>query len=203
MIRNYIFDFGNVLARFSPEEMTAAYIHDPADAALAHGVIFDRLYWDRLDDGTITDDEVLTGIRSRLPACLHKNACCVYRDWIELLPPIPGMQALVRDIKTAGGKLYILSNISIGFAEGYTRNPWVEELFSLFDGLVFSAPIGITKPHREIFAHLLDRFGCRADECIFIDDSPKNIAGCEAAGIRGYLFDGDADKLRAFLGFDR
>ena len=203
MIQNIIFDFGNVLARFSPEEMTAAYIQDPEDIRIACEVIFDRLYWDRLDDGTITDEEVIAGICSRLPARLHGDACRVYREWIELLPPIPGMQELVRDIRAAGRKLYLLSNISIGFAENYSSNPWVGELFSLFDGLVFSAPLGITKPHREIFGHLLQHHGLRAEDCIFIDDSPRNIAGCEAAGIRGYLFREDADALRSFLQIPR
>ena len=36
-------------------------------------------------------------------------------------------------------------------------------------------------------------------ETLFIDDSVINIAGAERYGIKGYLFDGDARKLRKYL----
>lgn len=200
MIRNYIFDFGNVLARFSPEEMTAAYFSDPETIRTVSAAVFDRLYWNKMDKGTITDEEVKQGFCSRLPEQLQESACQLYDHWFELLPPIDGMQDLVADIKNHGGKLFVISDISIGFAEGYHRNPWVRELFAQFDGLVFSGPIGITKPNPEIFHHLLDRYSLIPQECIFIDDRPDNVIGAETVGIRGYRFDGDAQKLRNALG---
>lgn len=199
LIKNYIFDFGNVLARFDPEELTAIHIKDEACRKIVSEVVFDRLYWDKLDNGTITDSEVKAMFCKRLPASLHKSACLVYDSWIQLKTPVDGMEKLAADIKAQGGKLYLLSNISIGFAEGYHTNVWVNELFSLFDGLVFSAPIGIVKPDRKIFEYLLNRYGLKAEECVFIDDSPKNISGAEKVGIKGYLFDGDAEKLRKEL----
>ncbi len=199
MIKNYIFDFGNVLARFNPDELTAIHIKDENKRKVVSEIVFDRLYWDKLDAGTITDDEVKSGICSRLPKELHEGACLVYDGWIGLKTPIDGMQKLVADIKTQSGKLYLLSNISIGFAENYHKNAWVSELLSLFDGLVFSGPIGIVKPDIKIFRYLLDTYNLNADECIFIDDSPKNISGAEKVGIKGYLFDGDAKRLRQEL----
>ena len=75
-----------------------------------------------------------------------------------------------------------------------------KELFSHFDGLVFSGPLGIVKPSAEIFNYVLDRFGLHASESIFIDDSAINIAGAKAVGIHTYHFDGDAQKLRSALG---
>jgi putative hydrolase of the HAD superfamily len=199
MIKNYIFDFGNVLARFNPDELTEIYVKDEAYRKTVSEIVFDRLYWDRLDDGSITDDEVKQAFCKRLPKELHESACLVYDGWVGLKTPINGMQKLVADIKAQGGKLYLLSNISIGFAENYHKNSWVNELFSLFDGLVFSGPIGIVKPDRKIFEHLLKLYNLKAEECIFIDDSLKNVVGAENVGIKGYLFDGDADKLRKEL----
>ena len=200
MIRNVIFDFGNVLGRYMPEEMTAAIVSDPEAAAIICPVVFDRLYWDKLDYNGITDDEVKADFCSRLPQEYHADACRIYDRWHTLMPPVPGMQKLVADIKAAGKRLYLLSNISVGFAEQYHEVEWIRELFSLFDGLVFSGPIGIAKPHREIFDYFLEHHGLRAEESVFIDDTPKNITACEAVGIRGILFDGDADKVRAALG---
>ncbi|MBR5538279.1 MAG: HAD family phosphatase [Clostridia bacterium] len=199
MIKNYIFDFGNVLARFDTDALTAVAVKDEKDREIVRNVIFDRLYWDRLDAGTITDEEVKEGFRSRLPERLYGAACEAYDRWTMIDIPVPGMPELVKDIKKNGGKLFLLSNISIGFAENYHKNPFASELFSRFDGLVFSGPLGITKPNKEIFEYLLKTYLLNAEDCIFVDDREDNIAGAEAAGIKGYLFDGDAEKLRKIL----
>ena len=196
MIRNYIFDFGNVLARFDPDELTAVHVHDADTRKTVSDVVFDRLYWDRLDDGSITDDEVKQGICSRLPQELHECACRVYDDWVISMPAIEGMREVVADVKARGGKLYLLSNISIGFAETYAANPAVKDVLGLFDGLVFSGPIGLAKPSRAIYEHLLNRFRLTAEECLFIDDNATNIAAAKAVGIHGYLFDCDVTTLR-------
>ncbi len=199
MIRNIIFDFGNVLARFEPRDMVARFEPNPRNADLLTEVVFDRLYWNDADAGTITDDETKDAFCARLPQELHAVACNIYDAWPTLLPPIDGMTELVKDLKARGYNLYLLSNISTKFAAEYSNIPWLSELFSLFDGLVFSAPIGLVKPHREIYEHLLSTHALKADECVFIDDSRHNIDGCEAVGIRGILFDGDAAHLRASL----
>lgn len=199
MIKNYIFDFGNVLARFDPDKLTAVHIPDADTRKMVREVVFDRLYWDRLDNGTITDDEVKACVRSRLPNALHEIACRVYDNWIKSMPPIEGMQELVADIKGNGGKLYLLSNISVGFAERYETNPYAKDLFPLFDGLIFSGPIGLAKPDRAIYEHLLERFGLTAADCLFIDDNAGNIAAAKEVGIHGYLFDGDVKALRETL----
>lgn len=201
MIKNYIFDFGKVLVEFDPNYMTAAYVKDPVQAAQIAQVVFDRLYWDPLDYGGISDEELKNACHARLPKQLHALADEVYDRWLENLPFIDGMPQLVQDIKAAGGKVFLLSNISIGFAEHWHHVPQLHQLLSLFDGLVFSGPLGIVKPSREIFQYVMRTFGLKEEECIFIDDSEKNILGAEKAGIRGYLFDGDPAKLRTALGF--
>ena len=195
-MENYIFDFGMVLVRFDTEYMTKQYIKDASVCALVKEVVFDRLYWDRLDDGTITDSEVRDGIKSRLPKMLWDGALKVYDNWYFNLPFIDGMVDLVKQIKASGKKLYVLSNISKGFAENYKKVPVLEELFSLFDGLVFSAPLGIVKPNAEIFEYLLNKYKLDRTVTVFIDDSEKNINGARAVGIKGILFDGDVQKLK-------
>ena len=47
--------------------------------------------------------------------------------------------------------------------------------------------------------YLLKKHNLKAEECIFIDDSQKNIDGAKSAGIEGYLFDGNVKKLRIYL----
>ena len=199
LTKNYIFDLGNVLVRFDPMYMTAACVPDPKLCSVIAPVVFDRLYWDPLDYGGIRDDELKNACHARLPAELHGIADQVYDRWMENLPLNPGMRALVEDIKAKGGKLYLLSNVSIGFAEQYHHVSHLRELFSLFDGLVFSGPLGIIKPDPAIFHHILNKFSLQPEHCVFIDDNAANVAGAEAVGIRAYHFDGDPQKLREYL----
>ena len=76
---------------------------------------------------------------------------------------------------------------------------WIKELLDKFDGVVLSGKIGLTKPNKEIFEYLLNTYKLNANECLFIDDSPLNINGAKNAGIEGYVFDGDVQKLREFI----
>lgn len=161
--------------------------------------MFDRLYWDRLDAGTIEDDEVKAGFLSRLPKELHGAALDAYNNWIINLHPTPGMCELVRELKAKGGRIFLLSNTSVDLYNNYHRSPWMKELFEIFDGLIVSGVIKKTKPNKEIYEYALDTYKLDASETIFIDDNEKNIEGCRAVGIEGYLFDGDAQKLKKYL----
>lgn len=198
-MKHIIFDFGNVLARFYPEELTAAAVPDKAVADAICDIVFDRLYWDKLDDGSMREPDVKEAVRSRVAPVHYSAACAVIDGWAENLTPVDGMPQLVADIKARGAQLYLLSNISPCFAEDYKKNPWVAELFSLFDGLVFSGAIGLTKPHEEIYTYLLDRYGLTAEDCIFVDDNVNNIEAANKLGIEGILFDGNVDRLRNTL----
>lgn len=200
MIKNIIFDFGNVLTRFYADELSAYQVADEAERKTVAEVVFDRLYWDRLDKGAITDDEVKDGIRTRLPDELTEKACAVYDNWVKNLVPVENMEQVVRDLSKAGVKLYLLSNISNKFASEYADVPWIKDLFSYFEGIVLSAPIGLIKPDVEIFEYILNKYDLKIEDCLFVDDTLINIEGAQKAGIQTYHFDGDAEKFRKYLG---
>ncbi len=202
MKKNIIFDFGNVLGQCYSDELTKPYVDTDEERIAIRDVVFDRLYWDKLDRGDITDEEVIAGVCSRLPAKWHDKAINVYQNWVNTMTPVPLMTSLVKELKTKGHKLYLLSNISIGFAETYHTVPWIRNLFDLFDGLVLSGTIHMAKPDVEIFQYVLDKFSLKAEDCVFIDDNRHNIEGSEQAGISAYFFDQDVAKLRAFLELD-
>jgi putative hydrolase of the HAD superfamily len=199
MFKNIISDFGKVLVYVENDIMTSPWVSDEADRKLVGDVVFDRLYWNGLDDGTLDYAGVKAAYRSRLPERLWDVADKVLDNWLYNLPPIEGMKELYDELREKGAKLYLLSNICIEFTENYRSIPETGDFLASFDGLVFSGPLHITKPSKEIFEHLLAKYDLKAEDCIFIDDSPINVAGAEAAGIRAYLFDGDVIKLREFL----
>ena len=199
MIKNIIFDFGRVVVDFDESKMTRAYIKDEALVPTVRDVVFDRLYWDPLDIGGITDGEVKARIAERVPEELIPASHAVYDHWIDNVDLVPHIEEAIAAAREKAEGLYLLSNISIKFAEEYKENPTLRRVLSPFDGLVFSGPLHMIKPDAKIFHYLLDTYGLRADECLFIDDSVKNTAGAEAVGIHTYLFDGDARKLAEYI----
>ncbi len=196
MIKNIVFDLGNVLIRFDEENMVGKYVSDKEDATLLRTVILDRLYWDKLDAGTLSDEEAVEAFKTRLPERLWAVSKEIYYNWIYNIPPIEGMEELVQDLKRENrARLFLLSNISTYFAE----NEGVLPVLSLLEKRIYSAVCGMVKPNREIFEYLCRECNILPEETLFIDDNTANIAGAQAVGITGYLFDGDAKKLRAYI----
>lgn len=196
MIKNIIFDFGQVLVRFDPKYMTEKYVRYPQDSALLQEVIFDRLYWDKLDLGTISDGELTESVCARLPERLHRSARDIYGNWFRDLPEINGIRKLIEELKYGYGvKLFLLSNISKSFSAHRSEIP----ILKYFDKCIMSADYGVVKPSREIFEILCKECQIKKEESVFIDDSPKNIAGAEAFGIKSFLFNGNTVALSEYL----
>ena len=195
MIKNVFFDFGQVLINFIPYDMTKAYVSDEQDIKLVEEVVFDRLYWDRLDEDLITDEQVIEDVYRRLPQRLHQLAHKVYFNWIYNIPEIAGMEDIVVRLKENGVNICILSNISRTFINNYKEC----QILRHFDRHVFSAEIGLVKPHKEIFEYALKTNGFVAEETLFIDDREDNIQGAKKVGINGYVFDGNVKKLEEYL----
>ncbi len=196
MIKNLIFDFGQVMIKYQPTLMAAKYFDSEEDERKVCEVLFDRLYWDRLDDGSITDGEIIEAAKARLPERFHAVLPTVYYNWIYNLPEVEGMNALVADARNKwGAKIYLLSNISEYFADN------ASEIRALrhFDKCFFSAKMGLTKPDPEIFLTVCRDVGIKPEETLFIDDSEKNIKGAKRAGLRAYLFDGNVRALSMYL----
>ena len=195
-IKNVIFDFGQVIAYFNPEYMTAPYVDNEADKRLVSEVLFDRLYWDRLDLGTIEDSEVLELCHKRLPERLHGACDEAYYNWVYNLPIIEGMDELVKYIKERYGvRVFLISNISKYFVAHRDEIPILKE----FEYCVFSSLLGVCKPSHIIFDHLCKTCNLLPSESIFIDDNENNIKGARSFGLEGYLFDGSSAKLKDHL----
>jgi len=70
------------------------------------------------------------------------------------------------------------------WAKAITKFEWLQ----WFEGILVSGDEGMRKPFAEIYELMLSRYTIKANEAVFIDDSLKNIVGCEAVGIKGVHF---------------
>ena len=196
MIRNILFDMGNVLIRFDRDYFIDRLGVSGEDKALLMRHVFRSVEWVCMDRGSLVEAEAVERVCKRLPAHLHDAAAKLIAMWDRPILPIPGMYELVEELKENGYGIYLLSNASLRQHEYWPRI----EASRFFDGKLISADEGVMKPQPEIYNLCLERFGLKAEESFFIDDVPANIEGARYCGIHGAVFyDEDVAQLRRDL----
>lgn len=100
MIKNIIFDMGNVLVRFDPYHILEEHdIKDPEDIDLLLKNIFYSEGWSKMDLGIYVEDDLYNEAITKLPVRLHHAAREILDTWYESLTPIKGIKELVTDLK--------------------------------------------------------------------------------------------------------
>ena len=108
---------------------------------------------------------------------------------------IPGMEEYIKELKGKSYRIFGLSNWS---EETFSLVRHVYPVLKLMEDMVISGVEHVMKPDPRIFELALQRFGIKAEETVFIDDNPNNVAAANALGITGILFEGK-DKLERTL----
>ena len=193
MIRNLVFDMGGVLLRFdNPVFIRNAGVTDPEDIELLIREVYGCADWPLLDWGIIDENILEQRVRKKVPERLHHVLRKLIAEWSSPILPVPGMADLIREYKEKGYRVYLLSNVSLGFHGYWNDIPGSE----YFDGFVISAEEKCIKPDPAIYKILLERFGLKAEECLFTDDISVNVAAAKYLGMEGIVFRGDVDRFR-------
>jgi putative hydrolase of the HAD superfamily len=87
----------------------------------------------------------------------------------------------VRQIRDAGFKTALLTNISREGEAIFTKLFPVDELF---DVVVDSSKVGMRKPDPAIYRLTCERLGIAPERCLFIDDLLCNVEAAEALGMQ-------------------
>lgn len=194
-VRHVVFDMGGVLFKWDPMAMARRVCDCDDDVRLLAKEIFGSQEWALQDAGAVDEDTVVWTSKARVPRRLHAHVDELVRHWHDHRVPVDGMDELVRDLKSAGYGVYLLSNAGESFSRYQAQLP----ARSCFDGMVVSCYEHVVKPDARIYRTLLDRYGLLARECLFVDDTFRNVLGARRVGMRGLLFRGSADELRTFL----
>jgi epoxide hydrolase-like predicted phosphatase len=194
MIKNIIFDIGNVLISYKPLDYLHRIFEDEEIIQALLTEIFGSKQWVELDKGTITEAEAINEWCLAHP----ENTDSIRKamaTWNDMLIPVEGTLEVLLSLKDKGYKIYALSNYHKGAFE-YIYNS--NNVFSNFDGLVISCRINLIKPYPEIYQHLLKKHQLKSEECLFIDDMPENIKTAENLGLSTHLFK-DSQNLYEYL----
>lgn len=193
MIKNIVFDMGQVLIHWTPDVYLAFYDLTQEETELLRQELFQSVEWVALDHGTISEEAAVDAVCSRVPRKLHGIVEeLVTGWWRKPMQPMEGMAELIAKLKARGYGIYLLSNAGLPLRQYFRWIPGSE----YFDGLMVSAEEKLLKPQHEIFKALFQRFDLKPEECFFIDDNPMNVEGAACCDMSGTIFRGDVNRLR-------
>ncbi|KLU63363.1 alpha-D-glucose-1-phosphate phosphatase YihX [Peptococcaceae bacterium CEB3] len=177
MIRNVVFDLGNVLLSFQPLDYLYGKLPDRQKAEQIYEEVFKSREWPMLDRGVITEEEALNQIckRSAVGDLLRD----VMDNWYQMLTQIDATVDILRELKRREYQIYYLSNFhQLAFDDVSRRY----DFFRIFDGGILSFKEKLLKPEKEIFDRLIGMYGIKAQESLFIDDTEENVLGATLSG---------------------
>jgi HAD superfamily hydrolase (TIGR01509 family) len=184
-IRAVLFDYGNVLVRWDPRHLYRKIFADEAEMErfLAEVVTMD---WHVQNDAGALMADTLPPLIAR-----HPHYEVQIRAWDErytetIAGEIEGAVALVDRLAANGVRLGLVTNMPADQREACLRHC---SRLRLFETIVVSGVEKISKPDARIFHMALERMGgLYPEETLFIDDTPRHVAGAIAAGLKGHHF---------------
>ncbi len=166
MIKNIIFDLGNVLLKFKPNEFLLRFTDDKEYIDQFISKVTRSKTWLELDRGTNSVENARTIFLSEYPD--EKEIIELFFDqWMDMLTPIEENVKILEEVKELGYRTYILSNYIIE-AFSYVSSKY--NFLSLFDGQIISGVEKVIKPEKAIYELLLSRYNLAPEESLFIDD---------------------------------
>lgn len=197
MIKNILFDMGNVLIRFEPKQYVKNAGLSESDQQLLLRELYGSIDWVRLDRGTLTEAEVIDRCVSRVGEHLRGAVEKLVGHWDRPELPVEGMKALTDELYEKGYGLYLLTNAGPRQREYWPRFQASEHFPE--ERVYRSADVHLLKPDPAFFEGALEKFGLDRAECVFIDDSAANAEGAQRVGLDAIVFFGDAARLRREL----
>lgn len=191
-MQNIIFDIGGVILNWNTREIIHSFaqtiFEEPTAqqeyAAMLKRDVFGHPDWLETDAGTLTAADAI----ARFAARRQRPVSEMQRLWdhcSDMLKLCEDTLELVQTLDQRGIPLYCLSNMPVERFEDLQRR---FDFWSIFQGIVISGAIKMMKPDADIFEYLLQTYDLAAAECIFLDDTEKNVVGAKAVGMEAIHF---------------
>jgi FMN phosphatase YigB (HAD superfamily) len=193
-IKTIVFDFGNVVGFFD-HRLTSVRLaaYTGMDAKAIHAYLFSGPLEDDYESGRLASADFLKGVRETCQLTCADEV--LITAWVDIFHPNQAVCDLLPNLKQRY-RLLLGSNTNELHSRHFCRQ--FADALRHFDALVLSHEIGVRKPKPGFFEHCRRLAGCAAEQCLFIDDSPANVAGARACGWHGIAYTG-VPELRAQL----
>ena len=177
-INAIIFDLGNVLIGWDPRQLYKRLLPDleTVDRFLEQ-IRFPE--WNAKQDAGRPFREGVAELSKEFPQ--YAELIQAYDTYWEesLTGTHDGTIELVKELRQAGWKLFMLSNFSVEKFEIIKQH---YGFLDFFDDIVISGEYNVVKPDPAIFEIAIERFGRPANKYLFIDDSAPNITTAQRLG---------------------
>lgn len=185
MIKNIVFDVGNVLMAYDADAYMKRLGFSPETRNAVRAAMFDHPLWNETDRGILNEQELEEGFVRNAPSCYASAVRLAYSRVYETITPMPYAVSWVKELRERGYHLYILSNYS---KKIYLETEKMMEFLPYMDGTVFSYRCHLIKPQPEIYRYLCDTFRLIPRETIFLDDRKDNVEAARKEGLYALQF---------------
>lgn len=172
--RAIIFDFYGVLALNGWQEFKQRHFADRPE-------VWDQVYrlGRRVDAREVTRDELVA-----FTARVSGESEATVREQLDHTLPNEELLGYIAGSLRGRYHLGILSNASTNVVDHILR----PEQAGLFDAVVLSHHVGLTKPDTRMYEGIAEELGVRPADCVFVDDQERHLAGARTAGMQTILY---------------
>jgi 2-haloacid dehalogenase len=181
---NIIFDIGMVLIAWDPRNLYRKIFADEQKMEwfLAHITTGE---WNLEQDRGRTFGDAVKLLQAQHPQYTDEIAAYDTR-WSEMIPgAITGTVDILEALHKNQTPLYAITNWN---QEKFNQTKLNFPFLNLFKDIVVSGDEKLIKPDPKIYEICLKRNNLKAEDCLFIDDSLKNVKGAEAVGMKAHHF---------------
>jgi len=187
MIKNIIFDVGNVFVQWSPQDIVERCfnLQKGSDENRQRAeTLFRCPLWMSLNRGELTQREAERAYQAEF-GLTEEETTTLFFHVMDHLDLIEGTEKIACRLREAGYRIFALTdNVHEIVAYLKTRH----RFWNVFEGAVVSAEIGMLKPAPAIFQHAIDKFCVLAEETAFFDDVEANVDGARSIGLEARVF---------------
>ena len=176
MIKNIVFDIGNVLTYYTWESHIHSFGFSEAVRERVIRATVKSEAWNEFDRGVLNDEEVI--------GLLVQNDPGVEKEIRRMMENVGGLVSKadyaipwIQELKGKGYHVYYLSNFSFKAEKECSH---ALDFMPYMDGGILSCKEKLIKPQPEIYARLLEIYDLIADECVFLDDLDVNVRAAKA-----------------------
>ena len=195
MIKNLVFDLGNVLIEWNSEKILTYFEPENERRQALKQAIFDSGVWHQTDKGELSLKEACDEVLAQLDDSYHPAVQNIFYNWYEVVEIYSGLQEQIRLWAEQGYRIYILSTTCEIFYR--IEKAGLLPVFPLLSGYILSSEVGVVKPEPEIYQKLLKKYGIDPTESIFIDDIQANLDTAAELGFETILAKRESDNILA------
>ncbi|MBQ8891531.1 MAG: HAD hydrolase-like protein [Bacilli bacterium] len=170
MVKNIIFDLGNVIINFDKDKIIDKFANNSEEKKYLIEENFNSLEWKKVDLGIISNEDAISIIDKRNNYKFSDLTNIFWNKWYKVQTINEDIVSIAKKLKQNGYNIYVLSNMGIETYNFFKNH----EFFKLLSGVIISSYCHIKKPDKKIFELLLNKYNLKAEECLLIDDDDTN-----------------------------